>query len=58
MVDPDAVFLDSSVLVYATRRSSARPAEASALMARLKREGVRRWISRQILREYLVVTTR
>lgn len=27
-------------------------------MARLKREGVRRWVSRQILREYLAVTTR
>ncbi|MCC7493112.1 MAG: PIN domain-containing protein [Fimbriimonadaceae bacterium] len=50
------VFVDTNVLVYATLANAPRHrAAVSALEAHL---GQPRWISRQVLREYLAVLTR
>ena len=54
----DPVFLDTNVLIYATRRTASEHAAAQAVLARLEGEGRALWISFQILREYLAVVTR
>jgi predicted nucleic acid-binding protein len=54
----DPVFVDTNVLVYATRPSTPQHAVASAALARLEGEGSTLWVSPQILREYLAVVTR
>jgi len=54
----DPVFVDTNVLVYATRPSSAEHAAARAALNRLEREGSTLWVSHQVLREYLAVVTR
>lgn len=52
------IFIDTNVLVFATRRSSQMHKPASAAMHEIIQQGMEAWISRQILREYLVQTTR
>jgi len=54
----DPVFIDTNVLIYATRRTAPEHAAAQAALARLEGEGRRMWISFQILREYLAAVTR
>jgi predicted nucleic acid-binding protein len=54
----DPVFVDTNVLVYATRRTASEHAAAQAALARLEGEGRALWISFQILREYLAAVTR
>jgi predicted nucleic acid-binding protein len=54
----DPVFIDTNVLIYATRRTASEHAAAQAALARLESEGRRLWISFQILREYLAAATR
>jgi predicted nucleic acid-binding protein len=54
----DPVFIDTNVLIYATRRTASEHASAQAALARLEGEGRRLWISFQILREYLAAVTR
>jgi predicted nucleic acid-binding protein len=54
----DPVFVDTNVLVYATRPSATQHAVASAALARLEGEGSTLWVSSQVLREYLAVVTR
>ena len=54
----DPVFVDTNVLVYADQAASAFHAPARAAVARLERDGAALWISRQVLREYLVTVTR
>jgi predicted nucleic acid-binding protein len=54
----DPVFIDTSVLIYATRRTASEHAAAQAALARLEGEGRSLWISFQILREYLAAVTR
>lgn len=52
------VFIDTNVLIYATRRTASEHTAAQAALARLEREGRGLWISLQILREYLAAVTR
>jgi predicted nucleic acid-binding protein len=54
----DPAFVDTNVLVYATRRVSAHHIAAERALSRLAREGSPLWISPQILREYLAAVTR
>lgn len=54
----DPVFVDTNVLVYADQAGSAFHARARAAIGRLEREGTALWISRQVLREYMVSVTR
>jgi predicted nucleic acid-binding protein len=54
----DPVFVDTNVLVYATRPLSAQHAVAERALTRLGNEGSSLWISLQILREYLAAVTR
>ncbi len=49
----DPVFVDTNVLVYATRSSAAQYALAHSTLTRLEAEGSTLWISHQVLREYL-----
>jgi predicted nucleic acid-binding protein len=54
----DPVFIETNVLVYATRRTASEHAAAQAALARLEGEGRSLWISFQIVREYLAAVTR
>jgi predicted nucleic acid-binding protein len=54
----DPVFVDTNVLIYATRGTASEHAAAQTALARLEGEGRRLWISVQILREYLAAVTR
>jgi predicted nucleic acid-binding protein len=54
----DPVFVDTNVLVYATRPSAAQHASAQAALTRLEGEGSSLWVSPQVLREYLAAVTR
>jgi predicted nucleic acid-binding protein len=56
--DGEPVFIDSNVLVFATARSSPLHARALSLIQGLHRSQTQLWISRQVIREYLVVMTR
>jgi predicted nucleic acid-binding protein len=56
--DAEAVFVDTSILVYATVVSAPWHAEAKDALTDLRKHGVSLWISRQILREYAAVVTR
>jgi len=52
------VFVDTNVLVYASRSTAPAYQQASAALLRLEREDAELCISRQVLREYLVAVTR
>jgi predicted nucleic acid-binding protein len=54
----DSVFVDTNVLVYATRPLSAQHAVAERALTRLGNEGSPLWVSPQVLREYLAAVTR
>jgi predicted nucleic acid-binding protein len=54
----DPVFIDTNVLIYATRHTASEHEAAQAALARLEGEGRSLWISFQILREYLAAVTR
>jgi predicted nucleic acid-binding protein len=54
----DPVFVDTNVLVYATRPSATQHAAALAALTRLEREGSALWVSSRVLREYLAAVTR
>lgn len=56
--DVEPVFIDTSVLVYATVQGAPWHDEAKARLAQLRAAGTPLWISRQILREYAAVVTR
>lgn len=54
----EAVFVDTNVLVYASRPSAAQHVAAQSALSRLEREGAVPWVSHQVLREYLAAVTR
>ena len=54
----EPVFVDTNILVYASRQRSPLHARAAAGLRRAGSEGGSLWFSRQILREYLAVATR
>ncbi len=54
----DPVFIDTNVLVYASRPSAAQHFAARSSVDRLQEAGAPLWISPQVLREYVSVVTR
>ncbi len=54
----DAVFLDTNSLVEAHDPSAPWHHDAVAALRRFAAAGVAQWVSRQVLREYLVTVTR
>ena len=54
----DPIFVDTNVLVYATRPSAIQHAAALTALTRLEGEGSALWVSTQVLREYLAAVTR
>ena len=52
------VFVDTNVLVYATRPLSGHHAVAERALTRLASDGSSLWVSPQVLREYLAAVTR
>lgn len=54
----EPVFVDTNVLIYATRRLAAQHAAAQAALARHEDNGSVMWVSPQVLREYLAAVTR
>jgi predicted nucleic acid-binding protein len=54
----DPVFVDTNILVYATRPSARQHVVALAALNRLEDEASTLWVSPQVLREYLAVVTR
>lgn len=53
-----SVFVDTNVLVYASRPGASQHGAARFTLARLRLEANPLWISRQVLREYLAAATR
>ena len=54
----DPIFIDTNVLVYASRTTAHAFQRAHAALVRLEDEGTDLCVSRQVLREYLVTVTR
>lgn len=58
MTTGDKVFLDTNVLLRANHAGLGLHHEANDLLLQWKQDNVELWISRQIIREYLVQITR
>jgi predicted nucleic acid-binding protein len=56
--DDNALFVDTNVLVYANVAEAPQHAAALAAITTARETGRTLWISRQVLREYLVMMTR
>jgi predicted nucleic acid-binding protein len=54
----EPVFIDTNVLVYASRPTAPQHEAARAALAAVEARGGTAWISPQVLREYLAVVTR
>jgi predicted nucleic acid-binding protein len=54
----EPVFVDTNILVHASRERSPFHARATSGLRRAGSDGSSLWISRQILREYVAVVTR
>ena len=52
------VFVDTNVLLYASRPKATEHARAQAVLSRMRQDGAPLWLSRQVFREYLAVATR
>lgn len=57
-MDAEPAFVDTNVLVYASRASSIFHARARGALERARQDRRALWISRQIIWEYLAVVTR
>ena len=56
---PDsAVFVDTNILIYANVPASPFCSQARKRLTEMEAEGVELWISRQTIREYLVIMSR
>lgn len=53
-----AVFVDTNILVYASLTGTPFHAPARARLIELESQGAILWVSRQVIREFLAVTTR
>src|SRR5688572_8491141 len=58
MTTPARAFVDTGVLLRATHSVLPMHREADALIKRMQHQQVELWISRQVIREYLVQVTR
>lgn len=56
--DGEAIFIDTSVLVYASVVEAPLHLVALGEIQRIEQAGVELWLSRQVLREYLAVLSR
>lgn len=56
--DDNALFVDTNVLVYANVTESPLHEQALGAIQAARKDGQTLWISRQVLREYLVTLTR
>lgn len=54
----DRLFVDTNVLLRATHSNLGAHTVTAAYLAQRQREGTELWISRQVIREYLVQVTR
>lgn len=54
----DDVFIDTNILVFSSHQGSPNHGIAREILTTLHNTGTCLWISRQVLREYLVVMTR
>jgi predicted nucleic acid-binding protein len=57
-MDAEPVFLDTNILVYAHFPPAPWHQDAVEALRRFEAAGAARWVSRQVLREYLVAVTR
>ena len=57
-MDAEPGFVDTNVLVYASRTRAASYPRAIAWLRQARDDGRALWVSRQVLREYLAVVTR
>jgi predicted nucleic acid-binding protein len=58
MTAAEPAFIDTNVLIYASRERAPQHGSAVELLRRVAREGGPTWISRQVIREYLASVTR
>ena len=58
MASGDPVFVDTNVLIYASRPNALQHSSARAALSRLRRERSELWLSHQVLRKYLAASTR
>ena len=56
--EDDAVFVDTNVLVYAAVEDSPMHETARKAIAEYSSRSTPMWVSRQVLREYMVIMTR
>ena len=52
------VFVDTNVLLYASRPKANEHARSQAALSRMRQDDTPLWLSRQVFREYLAVATR
>jgi toxin-antitoxin system PIN domain toxin len=52
------VFVDTNVLLYASRPKANEHARSQAALSRMRQDGTPLWLSRQVFREYLAAATR
>ncbi len=52
------VFVDTNILLYASRPKANEHARSQAALSRMRQDGAPLWLSRQVFREYLAVATR
>ena len=52
------VFVDTNVLLYASRPKANEHTRSQAALSRMRQEDTPLWLSRQVFREYLAVATR
>jgi len=57
-MDAEQIFIDTNVLVYASRPSAPEDTVAQEALSAIETAARRVWISPQVLREYLAVVTR
>lgn len=58
MAAGDPVFVDTNVLIYASRPASTQHSSAQGALSRLRVDASPLWLSLQVLREYLAAATR
>ena len=52
------VFVDTNILLYASRPNADEHARSHAALSRMRQDDTPLWLSRQVFREYLAVATR
>jgi predicted nucleic acid-binding protein len=58
MMAAESAFIDTNVLIYASRERAPQHELAIEMLRRVAHEGGPTWVSRQVIREYLASVTR